>query len=81
MGDLVPLFSRKKGGRMLRDPCKKCIVEVVCSQDCEGRLQHDDYEEMLIYGFFIILGFCLSCIWGLMWFYGTTGIRGVIIGL
>ena len=66
---------------MFRDPCKKCIVEVVCSQDCEDRLQHDDYEEMLIHWFFIILGFCLLSIWGLIWFYVTGVIRGVIINL
>ena len=63
---------------MLRDPCKKCIVEVVCSQDCEGHRQYDDCRQILINWFNRTLYFCLSCIWGLMWFYGMTGIISIL---
>ena len=67
---------------MFRDPCKKCIVDVVCSQFCEDYCQYDDLREILTYWFGCVLRFCLWCFWGLICYYTTKYIvRGVIIGL
>ena len=62
------------GGRMfrLRNPCKKCIVDVVCSQVCEEYCQYDDLRETLIYRFNRVSDVCLWCFRCLMWFSITA---------
>jgi len=32
---------------MFRNPCKKCIVSIVCSEECEGRSQFNRRRDRL----------------------------------
>lgn len=45
----------KQGGRMFRDPCKKCIVGIVCSQECEDRSQFRRWRDRALGSFVVIV--------------------------
>ena len=40
---------------MFRNPCKKCIVQVNCSQECEGRRQHSEDKINYILSLFLLV--------------------------
>jgi len=61
---------------MFRDPCKKCIVEVVCSQECEGHLQYKNRREILTCGISRVSDICF---WYSMWFLVMVVSIGMII--
>lgn len=62
---------------VFRNPCSGCIVEVVCSQECEDYRQYGEWREVLTCKLRQITEICF---WYSMWILVMVVVIGAIIG-